>query len=174
MGGDRWSENILPKNCPRCSVLPRPTGLQRLYSLSYLWYSAHNSTTVIVVGLIVSLLTGERVCGRLTETWGGLREGTQGIWPLWGELTLPSELPVSTVRFLGGAPGGGQGWEPREQRACWIVHWLHDKTRRLDLQGECGAGPWTLGPSTQCCQGSVPSSCLCPVRSDFTADATAR
>ncbi|XP_016064969.1 PREDICTED: sodium-dependent multivitamin transporter isoform X2 [Miniopterus natalensis] len=40
------------------TTLSRPTGLQRLYSLSYLWYSAHNSTTVIVVGLIVSLLTG--------------------------------------------------------------------------------------------------------------------
>lgn len=43
-------------------VLPlrllRRTGLQRLYSLSYMWYSAHNSTTVIVVGLLVSLLTG--------------------------------------------------------------------------------------------------------------------
>ncbi|KFO23347.1 Sodium-dependent multivitamin transporter [Fukomys damarensis] len=39
------------------STLSRPTGLQRFYSLSYLWYSAHNSTTVIVVGLIVSLLT---------------------------------------------------------------------------------------------------------------------
>lgn len=37
---------------------PRPTGLQALYSLSYMWYSAHNSTTVVVVGLIVSLLTG--------------------------------------------------------------------------------------------------------------------
>ncbi|XP_040080348.1 sodium-dependent multivitamin transporter isoform X3 [Oryx dammah] len=36
----------------------KPTGLQRLYSLSYLWYSAHNSTTVIVVGLAVSLLSG--------------------------------------------------------------------------------------------------------------------
>ncbi|XP_011354791.1 sodium-dependent multivitamin transporter [Pteropus vampyrus] len=36
----------------------RPAGLQRLYSLSYLWYSAHNSTTVIVMGLIVSLFTG--------------------------------------------------------------------------------------------------------------------
>ncbi|XP_069706644.1 sodium-dependent multivitamin transporter [Phaenicophaeus curvirostris] len=34
------------------------SGLQRFYSLSYLWYSAHNSTTVIVVGLVVSLLTG--------------------------------------------------------------------------------------------------------------------
>ncbi|XP_051832236.1 sodium-dependent multivitamin transporter [Antechinus flavipes] len=36
----------------------KPTGLQRFYSLSYLWYSAHSSTTVIVIGLLVSLLTG--------------------------------------------------------------------------------------------------------------------
>lgn len=39
-------------------TLSRRTGLQQLYSLSYMWYSAHNSTTVIVVGLLVSLLTG--------------------------------------------------------------------------------------------------------------------
>ncbi|XP_045700407.1 sodium-dependent multivitamin transporter [Phyllostomus hastatus] len=44
---------LIPSTTPS-----RPTGLQRLYSLSYLWYSAHNSTTVIVVGLVVSLLTG--------------------------------------------------------------------------------------------------------------------
>uniref|UniRef100_A0A674CSD3 Sodium-dependent multivitamin transporter n=1 Tax=Salmo trutta TaxID=8032 RepID=A0A674CSD3_SALTR len=37
---------------------PKPTGVQALYNLSYLWYSAHNSTTVVIVGLIVSLLTG--------------------------------------------------------------------------------------------------------------------
>ncbi|KAL8184184.1 UNVERIFIED_CONTAM: Sodium-dependent multivitamin transporter, partial [Gekko kuhli] len=36
----------------------RRTGLKKFYSLSYMWYSAHNSTTVIVVGLLVSLLTG--------------------------------------------------------------------------------------------------------------------
>uniref|UniRef100_A0A7N8YHY5 Sodium-dependent multivitamin transporter n=1 Tax=Mastacembelus armatus TaxID=205130 RepID=A0A7N8YHY5_9TELE len=36
----------------------KPTGVEALYSLSYMWYSAHNSTTVVVVGLIVSLLTG--------------------------------------------------------------------------------------------------------------------
>lgn len=36
----------------------RLTGLRRFYNLSYMWYSAHNSTTVIVVGLLVSLLTG--------------------------------------------------------------------------------------------------------------------
>lgn len=40
------------------TTLSKPTGLQRFYSLSYLWYSAHNSTTVIVVGLAVSVLTG--------------------------------------------------------------------------------------------------------------------
>nr|XP_012643687.1 sodium-dependent multivitamin transporter isoform X1 [Microcebus murinus]XP_012643688.1 sodium-dependent multivitamin transporter isoform X1 [Microcebus murinus]XP_012643689.1 sodium-dependent multivitamin transporter isoform X1 [Microcebus murinus]XP_012643690.1 sodium-dependent multivitamin transporter isoform X1 [Microcebus murinus]XP_012643691.1 sodium-dependent multivitamin transporter isoform X1 [Microcebus murinus]XP_012643692.1 sodium-dependent multivitamin transporter isoform X1 [M len=40
------------------TTLSKPTGLQRLYSLSYMWYSAHNSTTVIVVGLTISLLTG--------------------------------------------------------------------------------------------------------------------
>uniref|UniRef100_A0A8C9T2R9 Sodium-dependent multivitamin transporter n=1 Tax=Scleropages formosus TaxID=113540 RepID=A0A8C9T2R9_SCLFO len=44
--------------CKRCLLRTRPTGLNALYSLSYMWYSAHNSTTVVVVGLIVSLLTG--------------------------------------------------------------------------------------------------------------------
>uniref|UniRef100_A0A8C8FAL7 Sodium-dependent multivitamin transporter n=1 Tax=Oncorhynchus tshawytscha TaxID=74940 RepID=A0A8C8FAL7_ONCTS len=34
------------------------TLITALYNLSYLWYSAHNSTTVVIVGLIVSLLTG--------------------------------------------------------------------------------------------------------------------
>ncbi|XP_062979760.1 sodium-dependent multivitamin transporter [Elgaria multicarinata webbii] len=36
----------------------RLTGLRKFYNLSYMWYSAHNSTTVIVVGLLVSFLTG--------------------------------------------------------------------------------------------------------------------
>ncbi|NXU52057.1 SC5A6 protein, partial [Turnix velox] len=40
-----------------------PTGLQKFYSLSYMWYSAHNSTTVILVGLLVSLLTGPTPSG---------------------------------------------------------------------------------------------------------------
>lgn len=63
-----WNESSisLPSNLTTITMttlipsttLSRPAGLQRLYSLSYLWYSAHNSTTVIVVGLIVSLLTG--------------------------------------------------------------------------------------------------------------------
>lgn len=64
---------------------PRPAGLQALYSLSYMWYSAHNSTTVVLVGLVVSLLTG-----------------TLGLG--WGPTTAPSLpllLPLSTVAFDG-------------------------------------------------------------------------
>uniref|UniRef100_G3NJN0 Solute carrier family 5 member 6a n=1 Tax=Gasterosteus aculeatus aculeatus TaxID=481459 RepID=G3NJN0_GASAC len=40
------------------ATTPKPSGVQALYSLSYMWYSAHNSTVVVVVGLLVSLLTG--------------------------------------------------------------------------------------------------------------------
>lgn len=62
----------------------RPVGLEALYSLSYMWYSAHNSTTVVLVGLVVSLLTGTQTpgCSQLTAahantlpyvvTWEGL------------------------------------------------------------------------------------------------------
>lgn len=71
------------------TTLSRPTGLQRLYSLSYLWYSAHNSTTVIVVGLLVSLLTG------------GMRGRTlnpQTIYPVVPRLL--ALLPVSCQKRL--------------------------------------------------------------------------
>uniref|UniRef100_A0A8C6S2Y4 Solute carrier family 5 member 6a n=1 Tax=Neogobius melanostomus TaxID=47308 RepID=A0A8C6S2Y4_9GOBI len=34
------------------------SGVEALYSLSYMWYSAHNSTTVVIVGLLVSFITG--------------------------------------------------------------------------------------------------------------------
>uniref|UniRef100_A0A671MNU2 Sodium-dependent multivitamin transporter n=1 Tax=Sinocyclocheilus anshuiensis TaxID=1608454 RepID=A0A671MNU2_9TELE len=44
----------------------RPSGVQALYSLSYMWYSAHNSATVVVVGLLVSFLTG-KVCFQNTS-----------------------------------------------------------------------------------------------------------
>ncbi|XP_072300177.1 solute carrier family 5 member 6a [Eucyclogobius newberryi] len=48
------------------SPKPRPTGVEALYSLSYMWYSAHNSTTVVIVGLLVSLLTGPMKESELT------------------------------------------------------------------------------------------------------------
>ncbi|TSO25151.1 Structural maintenance of chromosomes protein 6 [Bagarius yarrelli] len=36
----------------------KPLGLQGFYSLSYMWYSALNSTVVVLIGLFVSLFTG--------------------------------------------------------------------------------------------------------------------
>ncbi|KAL7862175.1 hypothetical protein SRHO_G00136160 [Serrasalmus rhombeus] len=36
----------------------KPVGLHGLYSLSYMWYSALNSSVVVLFGLLVSLLTG--------------------------------------------------------------------------------------------------------------------
>nr|XP_058936016.1 sodium-dependent multivitamin transporter isoform X2 [Kogia breviceps] len=71
------------------TTVSRPTGLQRLYSLSYLWYSAHNSTTVIVVGLAVSLLSG------------GMRGRTlnpRTIYPVLPKLV--ALLPVSCQKRL--------------------------------------------------------------------------
>jgi len=37
----------------------RPVGLHGFYSLSYMWYSALNSSTVVLIGLIISFMTGE-------------------------------------------------------------------------------------------------------------------
>ncbi|XP_005400529.1 PREDICTED: sodium-dependent multivitamin transporter isoform X1 [Chinchilla lanigera] len=71
------------------TTLSKPTGLQRFYSLSYLWYSAHNSTTVIVVGLIVSLLTG-RMRGRTLNP--------QTIYPVLPRLL--ALLPLSCQKRL--------------------------------------------------------------------------
>lgn len=45
---------------------PRPAGVEALYSLSYMWYSAHNSTAVVVVGLLVSFITGPMKESELT------------------------------------------------------------------------------------------------------------
>ncbi|XP_027028045.1 solute carrier family 5 member 6 isoform X1 [Tachysurus fulvidraco] len=36
----------------------KPVGLHGFYSLSYMWYSALNSTVVVIIGLLVSLITG--------------------------------------------------------------------------------------------------------------------
>ncbi|XP_038155542.1 solute carrier family 5 member 6 [Cyprinodon tularosa] len=67
------------------NVTSRPTGLQRFYSLSYMWYSAFNCLTVILIGLIISFLTGP-----MKE-----EEATPGtLYPLLGKLLcfLPEHL----------------------------------------------------------------------------------
>ncbi|XP_036003001.1 solute carrier family 5 member 6a isoform X2 [Fundulus heteroclitus] len=55
---DNMTTAVLTSLASSPTAKPRPTGVEALYSLSYMWYSAHNSTTVVVVGLLVSLLTG--------------------------------------------------------------------------------------------------------------------
>ncbi|KAM4540534.1 solute carrier family 5 member 6 [Fundulus diaphanus] len=67
------------------NVTSRPTGLQRFYSLSYMWYSGFNCLTVILIGLIISFLIGP-----MKE-----EEATPGtIYPLLGKLLcfLPEHL----------------------------------------------------------------------------------
>ncbi|KAM4713631.1 solute carrier family 5 member 6a [Anableps anableps] len=55
---DNMTTTVLTSLVTSPTAKPRPTGVEALYSLSYMWYSAHNSATVVVVGLLVSLLTG--------------------------------------------------------------------------------------------------------------------
>ncbi|CAK6966035.1 adhesion G protein-coupled receptor F4 [Scomber scombrus] len=66
-------------------TLSSPSGLKRFYSLSYMWYSAFNCLTVIIVGLIISFLTGPMKEVDLTP-------GT--LYPLLGKLLffLPERL----------------------------------------------------------------------------------
>ncbi|KAK9534051.1 hypothetical protein VZT92_009126 [Zoarces viviparus] len=66
-------------------TLSRPSGLNRFYSLSYMWYSAFNCFTVILTGLIISFLTGPMKEEDVTP-------GT--IYPLFGKLLcfLPEHL----------------------------------------------------------------------------------
>ncbi|KAG8013157.1 Sodium-dependent multivitamin transporter [Nibea albiflora] len=53
-----WSFHVLTLFS---SLFSRPSGLKRFYSLSYMWYSAVNCLTVVLIGLIISFLTGTRV-----------------------------------------------------------------------------------------------------------------
>lgn len=43
---------------PGTTKTSKPVGLHGFYSLSYMWYSALNSTVVVLIGLLVSLITG--------------------------------------------------------------------------------------------------------------------
>ncbi|KAK2879135.1 hypothetical protein QQF64_010718 [Cirrhinus molitorella] len=53
------SENITFTAVPAViDATSRPVGLNGLYSLSYMWYSALNSSTVVLIGLIISFVTG--------------------------------------------------------------------------------------------------------------------
>ncbi|KAG7510040.1 adhesion G-protein coupled receptor F3-like [Solea senegalensis] len=66
-------------------TVSRPSGLKRFYSLSYMWYSAFNCFTVILIGLIISFITGPMKEEDVTP-------GT--VYPLLGKLLcfLPDRL----------------------------------------------------------------------------------
>lgn len=66
-------------------TVSQPTGLKRFYSLSYMWYSGFSCFTVILIGLIISFLTGPMKEEDVTP-------GT--IYPLLGKLFcfLPEHL----------------------------------------------------------------------------------
>lgn len=116
------SSSFLPSNLTVATVttlmpstLSKPTGLQQFYSLSYLWYSAHNSTTVIVVGLIVSLLTGG-MRGR------SLNPGT--IYPVLPKLL--ALLPLSCQKRL--------CWRSHNQDIPVVTNLFPEKMRNGALQ----------------------------------------
>ncbi|XP_030638589.1 solute carrier family 5 member 6 [Chanos chanos] len=65
----------------------RPAGLQAMYSLSYMWYSALNSSTVVITGLVISLITGPtKACDVAAGTVYPLVENILSLLPVrWRE-----------------------------------------------------------------------------------------
>ncbi|MEQ2159422.1 hypothetical protein GOODEAATRI_022693, partial [Goodea atripinnis] len=88
---DNMTTTVLTSLVTSPTAKPRPTGVEALYSLSYMWYSAHNSATVVVVGLLVSLLTVFKLflssCGFFTLGPMKEKELTPGtVFPVLGTL----------------------------------------------------------------------------------------
>ncbi|TRY83520.1 hypothetical protein DNTS_016241 [Danionella cerebrum] len=67
----------------------RPGSLHDFYSLSYMWYSALNSSTVVLMGLVISFLTGP---SKVTD----VRAGT--VYPVFerGRTLLEKLMKTST------------------------------------------------------------------------------
>ncbi|XP_063602363.1 sodium-coupled monocarboxylate transporter 1-like [Penaeus indicus] len=64
-GVSSTTAGFLPSTETSFEATEPPSGILGLYNLSYMWYSATGCFTVIVVGLVVSLLTGGRDLGTL-------------------------------------------------------------------------------------------------------------
>uniref|UniRef100_A0A3P9LPI5 Sodium-dependent multivitamin transporter n=1 Tax=Oryzias latipes TaxID=8090 RepID=A0A3P9LPI5_ORYLA len=105
----------------------RPSGVHALYSLSYMWYSAHNSATVVLVGLVVSLLTGPMKEKELTP-------GT--VFPVLGTLLffLPERYreKLCCVTPLGQKPAEGTVQPYRRARRDGEVVVLEEKEPGAD------------------------------------------
>ncbi|XP_076873453.1 solute carrier family 5 member 6a isoform X1 [Brachyhypopomus gauderio] len=117
---------------------PRPTGLRAFYSLSYMWYSAHNSATVIVVGLVVSLLTGPWKEKELTP-------GT--VYPVLGTLLffLPEhyreKLCCVTPLENKSKALGRQPYRMAEKEINDVAHTPHEDAKREDELDEKTSQP---------------------------------
>ncbi|XP_033499258.1 solute carrier family 5 member 6 [Epinephelus lanceolatus] len=103
-------------------TLSRPSGLRRFYSLSYMWYSAFNCFTVILIGLIVSFLTGPMKEDDVTP-------GT--IYPLLGKLLcfLPEHMKkkLCCVTPLGHTLSAQQR-PPQHKESNGLTHSQDDRT----------------------------------------------
>uniref|UniRef100_A0A3P9H064 Sodium-dependent multivitamin transporter n=1 Tax=Oryzias latipes TaxID=8090 RepID=A0A3P9H064_ORYLA len=124
----------------------RPSGVHALYSLSYMWYSAHNSATVVLVGLVVSLLTGPMKEKDLTP-------GT--VFPVLGTLLffLPERYreKLCCVTPLGQKPAEGTVQPYRRAQRDGDVVVLEEKEPGADGEhGEAGVS----GPKEPSCQMS--------------------
>lgn len=111
---------------------PRPTGVQALYSLSYMWYSAHNSTTVVVVGLLVSFLTGP---------WKEKQLNPGTIYPVLGNLLffLPERYKekLCCVTPLGYKPKGQQPYQMAQKEKNGVAC-TNDEDKLRDEEAEQG------------------------------------
>uniref|UniRef100_A0A665XD51 Sodium-dependent multivitamin transporter n=1 Tax=Echeneis naucrates TaxID=173247 RepID=A0A665XD51_ECHNA len=89
-------------------TLSRPSGLKRFYSLSYMWYSAFNCFTVILIGLIISFLTGP-------TKKEDVHPGT--VYPLLGKLVCFLSKPFKK-KFYCVTPLGKtvKQWQPSQQK----------------------------------------------------------
>ncbi|XP_060790487.1 solute carrier family 5 member 6 isoform X2 [Neoarius graeffei] len=72
-----------------------PVGLHGLYSLSYMWYSAFNSTVVVLIGLLVSLITGPMKKSDLTV-------GT--VYPLLDNICFFLQILLKSKLCCGSSP----------------------------------------------------------------------
>ncbi|XP_041927369.1 solute carrier family 5 member 6 [Alosa sapidissima] len=75
---DIYTRNITMGPVTAVVETSQPSILQALYSLSYMWYSGVNSTIVVIIGLLVSYMTGpmaekDVTPGTLYPVWGNLR-----------------------------------------------------------------------------------------------------
>lgn len=105
-------------------VCSRSSGLQKFYSLSYMWYSGFSCSAVILMGLVVSFLTGRGVPANFHA---------QCNWPrccqLWTQLWTVSRPSEGTGCDSGhrlssdGETALFSSWTPQEKALLYDSSW---------------------------------------------------